>query len=443
MPRRATGSIVEHIGKDGRPYYALRFRAYGRRQYLALGPVDRARAERELKHVLADVDRGIWAEAEPAPPPEPESTFHEYAERWWLEKERELGDATRADYRWRLERHLLPFFGEHLLARITIAEVDRYKAAKLNESDALSGSSINKTLTLLSAILETAEERELIARNPARGNRRRVRTRQPRRTYLDTAGQIGALLQAASRLDAEARRDQAVPRRAMLATLTFAGLRLGEMLDLRWRDVDLAAGRLRVGEAKTDAGRRDVRLLPGLRDELVDMKASATDPQPDGLVFATAKGRRQSPSNVRRRVLARAVERANAQLEEAGELPLPEGLTPHSLRRTFASVLYALGESPAEVMAQLGHTTPGLALRLYARAMRLDEAERECLQALVDGSDWADMGRQAPDGQATADAESEDQNDETPADAGASEDGHGWFRTSDLSRVKPPPSEAD
>lgn len=83
-------------------------------------------------------------------------------------------------------------------------------------------------------------------------------------------------------------------------------------------------------------------------------------------MFATATGGRQGASNIRNRVLVKAIERANEQLREKGEPPLPDGLTPHSLRRTFASVLYALGETPTEVMAQLGHTTPGLALRLCA-----------------------------------------------------------------------------
>jgi integrase len=53
-----------------------------------------------------------------------------------------------------------------------------------------------------------------------------------------------------------------VPRQATLATFVFAGLRIGELLDLRWRDVDLATGRLRIKDSKTDAGSRDVRLLP-------------------------------------------------------------------------------------------------------------------------------------------------------------------------------------
>jgi hypothetical protein len=54
-----------------------------------------------------------------------------------------------------------------------------------------------------------------------------------------------------------------------------------------------------------------------------------------------------------------AVERANATLAARGQQLLPDGLTPHSLRRTFASLLFALGEPPTYVMSQMGHTTRG------------------------------------------------------------------------------------
>lgn len=66
-----------------------------------------------------------------------------------------------------------------------------------------------------------------------------------------------------------------------------------------------------------------------------------------------------------------------------GQQPLPEGLTPHSLRCTFASLLFALGEPSTYVMSQMGHTTPGLTLALYAREMNRRDGERERLRALV------------------------------------------------------------
>ena len=135
--------------------------------------------------------------------------------------------------------------------------------------------SINMTVTMLAAIMESAVERELIAKNPARGRGRRVRERAPQRSYLEIAAQISALHDAGGELDSEGREDrQHVERRAMLGTLTVAGLRIGELLSLRERDVDLAAGWLTVGESKTDAGRRHVRIRGALRDELVAVRAS-------------------------------------------------------------------------------------------------------------------------------------------------------------------------
>lgn len=73
---------------------------------------------------------------------------------------------------------------------------------------------------------------------------------------------------------------------------------------------------------------------------------------------------------------------------EHGQAPLPH-LTPHRCRRTFASVLYALGESPAVVMAEMGHRNPSLVLSVYAQAMRRDPQESERLRVLVDGGQVA------------------------------------------------------
>jgi len=72
--------------------------------------------------------------------------------------------------------------------------------------------------------------------------------------------------------------------------------------------------------------------------------------------------------------------------EAAGHPPLPK-LTPHSLRRTFCSLLYALGETPPIVMQEMGHTDPGLALKVYAQAMPSRRGEQRTLRALVEGFD--------------------------------------------------------
>jgi integrase len=299
--------------------------------------------------------------------------------------------------------HLLPAFAEKRLDQLTVEDVDRYRRTKVSEGK-LGATSINKTLATLAAILEVAVEYELIGRNVAKGRRRRLPATRPNRTYLDRAEHIAALLDAAGRLDRAGKRKPY--RRALLATLTLAGLRIDEALRLRWRHVDLARGIVRVPGTKTAAAERTISLLPLLRDELASHAAACADRGPDALVFGSSTGAKQSPSNVRRRVLAKAVGVANERLEGADAETLPAALTPHSLRRTFASLLYALGEAPPYVMAQMGHTSPNLALAIYAREMDRRDGEPARLRALVEGVEWAASGTSAPVNGHTADVQS-------------------------------------
>jgi len=427
MPRPATGQVIEKPGARGRTF-ALRFRAYGKREYVTLGSDAEgwttAKAENELANVLADVRRGIWRPPTPAPEPPAapvDPTFHEFASEWFEAHKRVVRDGTVLDYEWQLSVHLLPFFARHRLSQITIAEVDRYRDSKVREAasrradleawqkgcaklkhgaarpprppQALGATSINKTITRLGQILDVAEERELIARNPCRVNprNRKLRSRRPARPYLDRAAQIDALLVAGADLDKAADRGdgESVSRRPMLATMTLAGLRVSELCALRWRDVDLAAGRLRVADSKTDAGVRMVDLLPLLRDELIGHKARLGRVAQDAPVFATRTGKARDRHNVRERVVKPACVLASERLIEAGGAPLPE-LTPHALRRTFASVLIAIGRDPSTVMRQIGHTDAKVTLELYAKPVA--DADREALRALVDGLDCAPMG---------------------------------------------------
>jgi len=389
MPRPATGSIVERRAADGRTYRSLRFYAIGRRRTMPLGPISRAEAERELAFVMADVARGQW---QPPPRVEPPTeveipTFHVFAEQWWLLHEGSWRPKTVKDYRWKLEAHLIPFFGELHLDRITVAEVERYAATKLTERPKpLSPPSINASITLLAQILEAALDRDLMVRNPARGRGRKIRERPPARSYLETAGQIAALLGAAAELDRDARKDrQHVERHAILATMTLAGLRIGELCALRWQDVDLTTGWITIGDAKTPAGRRRVKIRHGLAGVLAALRARQIRLDQSAYVFATRTGGPPSGDNVRNRVLNAAVRRANASLAEAELPPLPGSLTPHSLRRTFCSLLYALGEDPGVVMDEMGHADPGLALRIYRQAMRRGNNEKAALRGLVEG----------------------------------------------------------
>lgn len=384
MARKATGTVIPPKGK--RRSWAIRVTVpgYGRPEVTLGRPEDgwdRERAEAELRHVLADVERGIWRPHEPerAEAPREVPTFHAFASEWLDGKRPELRERTAENYEWALACHLLPFFARMRLDAITIEEVDRYKRRKAREGT-LSPAIVNQTLTRLAQVLEDAVEYGHIDRNPARGRRRRLKVNRARPIYIDTATQITILLEAASELDGD-KLARTSGRRALVAVLVFAGLRVSEACALRWRHVDLGSGRITVGDAKTAAGVRQIDILPILRDELSAYRPADADP--DAFVFTTSRGTRRNKDNVARRVIAPVIERADELLERRDEAPLPEGITAHKLRHTFASLLAACGEDPAYVMAQLGHADPRFTLRVYTHLMSRRDGERERLRALV------------------------------------------------------------
>lgn len=128
---------------------------------------------------------------------------------------------------------------------------------------------------------------------------------------------------------------------------------------------------------------RRIDLFPTLRDVLSAHKARGPNASPEAFVFPSARDTQMSQESIRDRVLRPAVANANVQLIRAGNSPLPDGLTPHKLRHTIASILIAVGVDPGSVMDQLGHSDPGFTLRLYRHSMRRDADARASLLALV------------------------------------------------------------
>lgn len=413
MAARPRGHVVERRLKSGRSY-AIRFHASGRRRYLTLGRESegwtRRRAEDELANVLADVRRGLWVESLPGArrsrrKEKREILFAAFADYLLAERRHQLSDAMCTYLEWGLW-HLRPVFNHWLLRDIDAEAVDIYRARKVEEAEVLraalecgrprrgetgrimrplSPSSINKTIDVLQWVLSAAEEYGWTETNPARGPRRRLRTPKRPPIYLDSVRHIETLLEAAGELDADSR-SRIGHRLPLIATLVFAGLRSHELSALRWRDVDLAAGRIQVRVSKTQAGLREIGLLPILRDVLGAHRERSEANGPEALVFPTRTGCPRNKDNVRGRILAPAVARASELLKARGVVPLPEGLSPHKLRHTFASILVACGEDPASLMYQLGHTDPAFTLGVYAHLMRQGHDERKRLKALVTGS---------------------------------------------------------
>jgi hypothetical protein len=122
---------------------------------------------------------------------------------------------------------------------------------------------------------------------------------------------------------------------------------------------------------------------------------------------------------------------------------LPERVTPHTLRRTFASLAFMAGRDPRWVMGQIGDTDPRLTLSVYAQVMQRPRIDFELVWSLMRFSDEPDgwvngttIGTTSTSAASPMQSAALSQEQELQADAGDSEDGRGWFRTSDLSRVK-------
>ena len=390
---RKPGQVLELNRKQGH-VYALRFRAYGKRRYVTLGTRQegwtRQKAEEELANVLADVRRGIWKPLEPrrVAEPDPEPTFHEFASEWLEARRHEFARRTAEDYELALTHHLLPFFARHKLSEITAQEVDRYKALKVRERQLglvdrpLSNRTINKTLTRLGQILDVALRYELIEHNPVKTKVAKLKEAEPRRARLG-GEQVQVLLRAAGH------------NRALLATAIMAGgLRVSELTHLRWRDVDLRDGSLSVAASKTAAGVRHVSVDPELVQLLREHKIASRWSQADDFVFpGRFRSQPRDRNSVRTRVLYTAIERANEFLAGKGEPPLPDGITFHALRRTYAALRAELGEHPSITAAQMGHRDPRMTLRVYTDVTGMRPKTR--MGGLLGDADWALVGTRA------------------------------------------------
>lgn len=166
-----------------------------------------------------------------------------------------------------------------------------------------------------------------------------MKAERPRRQFVQPE-QVPALLQASNSY--LGRRG-----RPLLATLAGAGLRIQEALDLERRHVNLARGTLTVQKSKTYAGVRVVDLTPALRDELAVSRSRSRPTSSSRRVPV-----RDSRQNVRKRLLVKAVEKANVELdrlgiEPIGSVPRHPRVLPNRLRnwheRRFCGAAVARG----------------------------------------------------------------------------------------------------
>ncbi len=330
------------------------------------------KTEREVLGKLADLRRRQEKGQDLTAAPR---TFGEWLDEWLVMKDR---DGTRPrtvqEYRALVNNHVRPALGKVALDKLSPTMVRRLLAEKTD--DGLSAGTVRHIHGVIRNALGDAEREELVHRNVARTVRPPA-LRRPERRSLTVAEAKRLLKQL-----------EGHPMEAFYITALTVGLRRGELLGLRWSDIDLAAGvltvrqtvqrvggRLEFTEPKTDRSRRTVP-VPGQaidvlrrhhRRQAAVRLAAGERWQDYGLVFTTRLGTPVEPDNL---------DRSWYKIRAAADL---DWLRIHDLRHACATFLLASGASPRTVMKVLGHSQIGLTMNTYAHV--LPEIERSAVDA--------------------------------------------------------------
>jgi integrase len=234
-------------------------------------------------------------------------------------------------------------------------------------SRGLSNNEINRCLARLRDILELArEEFSVDIGDPTR--KRGLPRQDAPGTWL-LPQQLQAVFDAADELDH--RRGSGpdytnLGRRALVELLGLGGPRVSEVGSGRWEDLHLDgdAPHFRIREAKTSAGRRDLRLHPVVCASL-QARRSALAPDGKDYIFATASGGRRDRNSIRTRMLEPVLARATELLATRKLPPLPDRVTAHTFRRTYLTYLAWAGVPLRRAMSQAGHKDAKLTLQIY------------------------------------------------------------------------------
>jgi integrase len=344
---------------------------------------NKRQAQAELTRLLAQRDAGSYVDPT-------KMTLAEYLNHWLTaDVERRVGKRTAARYREIVERNITPRLGYVPLRKLTAAHIEAFEVDLQRDGwvkpgkkgveaprRGLSAQTVLHVHRTLSQALNHAVRLEVLIKNPAK------QVKPPRPTSQEikilSKQEIAALLAAA--------KGTYLYMPVLVAVTT--GIRRGELLGLRWSDVDLKAGRLTVNQAmqrtkgelefkspKTKTSRRTItlpaRTVEALqahyKAQLEDRMKLGLGRDPHGLVFTRADGKPSDPDS-----LSKAFER----LVIKGKVT---PITLHGLRHTHISHLLMDGVHVKVVSERAGHANVNITLNTYAASipnMQADAAVR-------------------------------------------------------------------
>ncbi len=368
----ARGNIRKRTRKDGTPAYMVRVEMppdprTGKRKTRA-GTFDSEKAaEKALTAWLADLDKGVAVE--------PTKMKMTELLRRWLDDEAaaRVRPTTLAGYRLTVETHIIPALGNVPALRLTVADVQRFRSEMVKTGKVRTA---QVALLRLKQALAWAVAADLLPRNVAAGVKRPGAKAPERKTW--SADEARRFLKAA----------ETDGYSLLWLLLLSTGLRRGEALGVRWRDVDLDRGLLTVRqsvvasggaplvqEPKSKAASRTVRLpaatvaaLRAHRKSQAERQLAAAQWADTGLIFSTGAGKPINPRHVLRSFAA-IVKRAG----------VPR-ISIHDLRHTHATLLLRDGVPVKVVSERLGHSQASITLDVYAHVM--DDMQEQAVDSI-------------------------------------------------------------
>jgi integrase len=277
--------------------------------------------------------------------------------------------ATQKSYAYFLRVHLIPAFGDFPLREVSRERIQATLNAKLAKG--LAWETVHHLQCALSKILGTAVEWGYVEANPVRMTRLPRRCRMSQKAVL-TPVQLRLLLAKLPE-----------PSRSLVLLLTVTGLRIGELLALRWRNVDLEAALLRVEETVYEGhfdepkSKHSIRLIPlgPLALAILRCKSAQAPCDPAALAFPSGKGTVLD----RRTLLSR-------QLKPAAKVLGLGNVNWHLLRHSNATLHDSIGTPLGTVQALLGHSSSEITRQVYMHSLSADRrAAVEKLEALIIG----------------------------------------------------------
>jgi integrase len=381
------GSIQKRIGKDGKPSYMARVEMSGdrpgKRKQRAKTFATKKEAESALAKWLVEIERGTAVEPS-------RLTVAELAQKWLdTVAAHKVKPTTLEDYEATLRVHALPALGAIPVQKLTPTIVQQFY------SDKLSAGASPRTVQLchlrLSQVLAQGVRWDLLPRNVC------AVTEPPRVTYKPgktwTADDAQRFLAAS---------DADTYHPLWLVALT-TGLRRGELLGVRWQDLDLNKRTLRVAQTvtvlkgaphiqtpKSASALRTVTLPPETVAALSAHRVRQLERrllaggawQDHDLVFCTGEGKPINPPNIARNY---------GKIIDAAGVPK---IRLHDLRHTHATLLLTNGLPVKVVSERLGHAKTSITMDTYAHVLPgMQEAAADATSALLFGQQGVNTGR--------------------------------------------------